>query len=177
MCDYSLMSFPNRLARDGEELVIYQFACGAKGLTTPMNEQEAGNSRKPERRNVWQSFWNSLVRSSDSAVAVCIPDGARLMILDVPKRLQREFSIHPSEAVTFVQLSASSFEYRDAIRFRNGQQILLQGLQEGQKFRVLDLSSAHSTEWPLNIEDRTIPPQPQVDLPAVMHRTLLGRNV
>lgn len=33
MCDYSLRGIPNRLAREGEDLVVYQFRTGARGLT------------------------------------------------------------------------------------------------------------------------------------------------
>jgi hypothetical protein len=59
--------------------------------------------------------------------------------MDIPEYLQRDLNVGSREDVIFRQLSGSSFQYRDAIRFRNGRQILLQKLREGQRVRVLDL--------------------------------------
>ena len=35
MCDYSLHTYPNRLAADGEELVVHRFGAGSLGLASP----------------------------------------------------------------------------------------------------------------------------------------------
>jgi hypothetical protein len=35
MCDYSLLGVPNRLAKEGEELIVYSFPTCSKGLTSP----------------------------------------------------------------------------------------------------------------------------------------------
>ena len=35
MCDYSLYTFPNRLAREGEDLVAYRFSSGCVGFASP----------------------------------------------------------------------------------------------------------------------------------------------
>ena len=64
---------------------------------------------------------------------------------DIPERMQRELEIGPEEGVIFTQISASAYNYRDAVRFRNGREILLQALREGQRVRVLDLSLAEAT--------------------------------
>jgi hypothetical protein len=45
--------------------------------------------------------------------------------------------------VTFVQLSADAYSYRDRIRFQNGKQILFQEITEGVCFEVLSLASSH----------------------------------
>ena len=37
MCDYSLMSFPNRLANAGEDLVVHRFRADRTGLPRPPN--------------------------------------------------------------------------------------------------------------------------------------------
>ena len=63
-------------------------------------------------------------------------------------RLQHEFGVGPVENVTFTQISAAAHSYRDAVRFRNGREIRLQELREGQRVRVLDLSDAED----LNLE-------------------------
>jgi hypothetical protein len=54
--------------------------------------------------------------------------------------MQRRFGVGPREEVTFVQLTAEPFRYRDAIRFDNGQEILLQLLSDGLKMDVLSLA-------------------------------------
>ena len=46
------------------------------------------------------------------------------------------------EDVTFVQLSADAYRYRDGIRFRNGKEVSLQEITEGVRFEVLSLVSS-----------------------------------
>ena len=41
MCDYSLMAVPNRLAREGEELVAHRFPTGSLGLASPSDLKRA----------------------------------------------------------------------------------------------------------------------------------------
>jgi hypothetical protein len=182
MCDYSLMSIPNRLAREGEELVVHRFPCGAMGLASPIHLQPDRAPLMVRIKNVWSNIWDvPTPRSSQSIVAVCIPPGARLRVWDIPDYLQREIDIRRTEEVTFTQITASPFQYRDAIRFRHGRQILLQRLEEGQRVRVLSLSLASLAESPLELNDRADRWQPPVPLPAAartdahgIHSTLLG---
>jgi hypothetical protein len=133
MCDYSLMSIPNRLAVAGEELVTHRFQSGSLGLASP--------EAKPA------GFWAALKRSFSPPVtpAVCIPPGARLALQDIPAQLQREVGAGPVEEVTFTQLTASDNNYRDAVRFSNGAEVRLQELCEGMRVKVLDLSCAE--DW------------------------------
>jgi hypothetical protein len=35
MCDYSLAHYPNRLAVEGEQLVVHRFSSGTLGLASP----------------------------------------------------------------------------------------------------------------------------------------------
>jgi hypothetical protein len=60
---------------------------------------------------------------------------------DIPEGLQREIGVGPAEEVTFVQRSATEYQFRDAIRFGNGREILLQRLECGQHVDVLALAS------------------------------------
>ncbi len=46
----------------------------------------------------------------------------------------------------FTQLTASEYTYRDAVRFHNGHEVLLQKLHEGQRVKVLQLTSAEALE-------------------------------
>ena len=126
MCDYSLAGIPNRLAVEGERLMVYRFPTGALGLTSP-------------KTGHWL-LW------SNQTPAVCVPPGARLLLGDIPKSLQRQFDVQATEEVTFVQLSAEAYQYRDAVQFRNGRAVLLQCLRCGQHVEVLSLYSGERRE-------------------------------
>jgi hypothetical protein len=148
MCDYSLHAVPNRLAVEGERLVTHRFPTSSIGLASPADLAEADRARRaaaaPGRSwlGMLRSWLNPPPMRTDKIPAVCIPPGARLQMRDVPHDMQRELGIGPGEAVTFVQLSASPYRYRDGIRFRNGREILLQYLDEGLLVDVLSLESA-----------------------------------
>jgi hypothetical protein len=126
MCDYSLAHFPNRLAVEGEQLVVHRFATGTLGMA-------------PARTSLTQL-------SPNSVPAVCVPPGARLLLQDIPERLQQVLNVGAVEEVTFVEQSAEAFQYRDAMRFANGREILLQQLAFGQRAQVLSLSSPDSEQ-------------------------------
>jgi hypothetical protein len=144
MCDYSLMAVPNRLAREGEELVSHRFPTGSLGLAAP------GDLKRPvpvARRTFWNAFKEFFQPAETTAVcAVCIPPGARLLLEDIPARLQTELGVGVSEEVVFTQITASAHSYRDAVRFPNGREVRLQELREGQRVRVLDLSFAEELD-------------------------------
>jgi hypothetical protein len=129
MCDYSLAGLPNRLAVEGEQLVVHRFVTGATGLA-------------PVRPSLKQLFFPS------STPAVCIPPGAQLLMRDIPEDVQRRLGVGVAEEVTFVEQSAEAFTYRDAVRFANGRETLLQYLRCGQRVDVLSLSSGD------NVQDR-----------------------
>jgi len=147
MCDYSLMAVPNRLARQGEDLVAHRFPTGSLGLAAPADILRVAHPA-PEMR---KTFWVKLKEffqppENDPVPAVCIPPGARLRLEDIPVRLQTECAVGPVEEVTFTQISAAAHTYRDAVRFPNGCQVRLQELREGQRVRVLDLSMAEELD-------------------------------
>ena len=127
MCDYSLAGLPNRLAVEGEQLVVYRFTTGAMGLA-------------PSSPGFKQLLFPS------STPAVCIPPGARLRLYDIPLYMQQRFGVAEIENVSFVQKSAEAFTYRDALRFVDGKEILLQHLRYGQRVDVLSLSAEENTE-------------------------------
>ena len=155
MCDYSLMAIPNRLAEEGEDLVAHRFPTGSVGLASPRDL-----CMPDSLRTRCQGFWSAAKTffdpaKTDPVPAVCVPPGARLMLQDIPMRLQRDLEVGPAEEVTFTQLTAAVHTYRDAIRFKNGQELLLQKVREGQRVRVLDLSSAEASE-PIRNERREL---------------------
>lgn len=136
MCDYSLAGLRTRLAVVGEELVTHRFPTGSLGLTTPaeLELHRPGNG------------WWPTIDPTQVACAVCIPHGSRLSLRDIPERLQQRLGIGAAEEVVFIQMSAETGRYRDAVRFSNGQEILLQRLVEGQHAGVLCLQPDDSAE-------------------------------
>jgi hypothetical protein len=128
MCDYSLAGVPNRLAVEGEELVVHRFPTGALGLTSLHTSLVRG--------------WFSKVWSARVPAAVCVPPGTRLLLRDIPEDWQRALGVGEAEEVTFVQQSAEAYQYRDAVRFKNGREVLLQRLRCSQRVDVLSLSSS-----------------------------------
>ena len=144
MCDYSLQGLPNRLAVSGEQLVSQRFSTGSIGMAS-LYDISAAKRPKPqagEPRGWWAAlkcFFNPQMEL-DGVPAVCIPPGARLRMNSVPLQIQRSQELRPVEEVTFVQLSAETYQHRDAIRFYNGSQVVLQTLAEGIPFEVLSLS-------------------------------------
>ena len=123
MCDYSLAHYPNRLAVEGEQLVVHRFSSGTLGLASPC-----------------QNLKELLLGCRTPAV--CVPPGARLLLHDIPEHIQTSLGVGPVEEVTFVERSAEAFVHRDSVRFGNGRQVLLQHLHVGQQVNVLSLSSA-----------------------------------
>jgi hypothetical protein len=153
MCDYSLMAIPNRVAVSGDELVVYRFLTGSLGLAS------ASDLRKGQDRLKVQgdSFWLRLSQflnppDAQSPPAICIPPGARSLVQDIPLRLQHEGRLKEMEEAVFIQVTAHVNTFRDAIRFHNGVEILLQNLDEGQRIHVLELSTAEKTAAPLERE-------------------------
>jgi hypothetical protein len=145
MCDYSLLGIPNRLAVEGEPLVVHRFQTGAMGLAPAAGTAApATGLHALERREGWWSALRTGYTSSPTKTvcAVCIPPGARLLLRDIPELLQRECKVGADEEVTFTQISAIEYHYRDAMRFANGREVLLQRLAEGQRVEVLCLSVA-----------------------------------
>ena len=149
MCDYSLMAIANRVAVSGDELVVHRFHTGTVGLAS------ASDLRKGQDRPKFQgnSFWLRLIQflnppDIQSLPAVCIPPGARLLVQDIPMRLQHEGRFKEVEEAVFIQVTAHVNTFRDAIRFQNGVEILLQQLDEGLRIQVLGLSTAEKTAGP-----------------------------
>lgn len=143
MCDYSLCGLPNRLAVEGEELVVHRFRTGSLGLTSPLDlAPRAQHALRPAGQNFWRtlkSFLFDPAPSWPSVTAVCIPPGAQLLIKNLPRDLCTEWHVEEEELVCFVQASANVNTYRDAVRFRNGTQVLLQSMREGIRAQVLAL--------------------------------------
>jgi hypothetical protein len=133
MCDYSLHALRTRLAVEGEELLVYRFPTGSLGMTSPSELEMHGV-------DLYHAGWHPHFNPKESACAVCIPPGARLLLRDIPERLRGQLGLRQAETVEFIQTSAAAWRHRDGVRFSNGQEILLQRLAEGQRATVLSLA-------------------------------------
>ena len=147
MCDYSLHLFPNRLGAEGEELVVHRFGGASLGLASPSDlpaPTPACEQNRWAKFKTW--FQRPLFEVNKAVPAVCVPPGAMLILRDIPKSLQRELRVSEIEPVVFTQISAEVNTYRDAIRFANDRQILLQRLREGQRITIVSLVGAAEEE-------------------------------
>jgi hypothetical protein len=147
MCDYSLLGVPNRLAVEGEDLVVHRFDTGSMGLTEPLG---CGSRAEDLSRSFWATVkeW-FMPGEARGAVAVCIPPGASLLVHNMPEDIQQSCGSQPAELVTFTQLSVEN-AHRDAIRLGNGAEILLQRLREGQKVSVVKLTGSEDESLPID---------------------------
>ena len=127
------------------------------GLASPQEVEPLMDSlgRKTAPRKIWS--WSAVKRwfvadpaPDQQPCAVCIPPGATLILRDIPRSLQSEFGVGVIEEVTFVQTTAVANTYRDALRFVNQRQILLQALRPGQRLSVVTLEltiNETTAEW------------------------------
>lgn len=140
MCDYSLMSLRNRLAKYGEELVAHKFEFGTMGLAVASEVCEMDRCKVRPVHGFRAKLARLLNPPADRCTVICIPPGAHLLLCDIPEKVQRKLKLEgPTQAVVFTELERR--EYRDAVRFSNGRELSLQKLREGQRVRVLSLSS------------------------------------
>lgn len=158
MCDYSLQGIRNRLAEQGETLIVHRFQTGSKGLASPESIQHV------EGPKTWMATLKRLFAFHTEECAVCIPDGAQLVLSGIPARLQRHYHLSPTESVVFRQLSADAATYRDAVEFSNGARVRLQELDEGQPVKVLALSSQEAE----TLEE--VPQREETESRAWLHR-------
>jgi len=145
MCDYSLYAIHNRLAEEGEELILHRFEAGTLGFASVSDLIKLDSTKKSKRDSIWTSMRDWLFpQRSEALPAICIPPGTCLLLTDVPRNVQRILCIAPSEVVVFTELSHRSHFYRDALLLTNGTRVLLQDLPEGIHAIVLSTSSESS---------------------------------
>jgi len=151
MCDYSLHGIKNRLAVEGEELFLQRFSTGSKGMAS-VSDLAALRSRRPAPAGA--GFWGKVrhhlaethrlmsagSQPAKGLPAVCIPPGARLSISNY------RYGFDSEVEVTFTQITAERGRYRDAVRFADGKEVLLQKLNEGAFVTVLFLEPAEIEE-------------------------------
>jgi len=121
MCDYSLELYRSRPAVAEEQYTLHRFPSGTMGF----------------------------VAARDCETAVCVIAGARLQLEGIAETVQRSFGIGPVEEVVMTRLDVTGHAHRDAVRFGNGKEVLLQSLNAGITAILMpeiDLTKYRSTE-------------------------------
>ena|SRR5262245_46199436 len=103
MCDYSLELYRSRPAVAEEQYTLHRFPSGTMGFVAPR----------------------------DCETAVCVIANARLQLEGIAETVQRSFGIGPVEEVVMTRLDVTGHAHRDAVRFSNGKEVLLQSLNAG----------------------------------------------
>src|SRR5215471_1716050 len=100
MCDYSLGGLPNRLAVNGEELIVHRFSTHSIGLASPADLQSCADEAPTREKGFWHRIWSFFALAPDvpEAPAVCVPPGASLVLKYIPADLQRKWSIEEEES-------------------------------------------------------------------------------
>ena len=101
MCDYSLEAYQSRPAAVGEKLTLGRFASGSMGFAS----------------------------GTVCDTAVCIPAESKLLLEGIGESTQKEHGIGAVEEVAMTRIEGGL--YKDAVRFANGKEVLLQRLDVG----------------------------------------------
>ncbi len=158
MCDYSLHAEATRLASSGDSLVLHRFVGGSLGFVSQAELEQKTAAPRPQAPVKWAWSWQCVrdcwnywtaARPQAKFTAVCIPPGAKLQLDDIPASVQQNVGVGKREQVTFTQLGYEAYTYRDAVRFANGKEILLQRLTESQRAYVLSLGGDAEPAWPI----------------------------
>lgn len=144
MCDYSLMHVPNRLARNGDELITHRFRSGTLGLVSQQDKNRPIIAKRP-------GFWERLFGMDDfpppELCAVCVPPGAKLRIengrITIGAFQQLDF---PVMEVVFTQSAMEENIHRDGFVTMDGVFISLQEIEPGAKVTVLSLLGAYERQ-------------------------------
>ena len=124
----------SRLAVEGEPLAVYRFADGSTGLIA-----QADLGRESDcPLNLWarvQRCFRTAPRRSKRVPAVCVPNGAYIILKNIPSAIQQRCGIEEEEGAIMIADSG-----RDELRFSNGSQIRMEELWEGMPVEVLSLA-------------------------------------
>jgi hypothetical protein len=117
MCDYSLELYRSRPAVAEEQYTLRRFASGTMGFTA----------------------------AESCETAVCIPADARLRLEGIGEAVQRAFAVGAVEEVAMTRLEGGVHAHRDAVKFANGREVLLQSLNPGLTAEVIAFTSDLTT--------------------------------
>lgn len=167
--DYSLIKLRNRLAVEGEELVVHRFRSGMTKMVARLDferwrrastETEHSVVASESHKGVWQSIKNCCTdfltyygfidadasSAEEPGPVVAIPSEALLRVFGLSSTWQEQYHLGSFEDALFIELSPSSGVSNQGLCFGNGVVIPLRLLHEGQRVKVLRSSWAESLE-------------------------------
>lgn len=113
MCDYSLELYRSRPATEEEQYTLRRFPSGTMGFTA----------------------------ARDCETAVCIPADARMRLEGIGEAVQQAYAIGPTEEVVMTRVEGGAYAHKDAVKFSNGREVLLQSFNAGITAEVIALTS------------------------------------
>lgn len=135
---YLLHSAGNRLAREGEELVVGRLDNGSLAFVSGRDLAQL----QQKKESIWVDLVNCLLfRTSANISTVRIPAGAHLLLRNVPLSVQESLGIGPCEEVVFSEISSRGYTYRNALTLPDQTKVLVEDLCKGIEATVLCLSS------------------------------------
>src|SRR5258707_13711918 len=109
MCDYSWEAYLSRPAEEGEKPPLERFPSGSQGFTT----------------------------GPSCDLAVCVPTETHWLLEGVGEPVRQACGVGAVEEVVMTRLEGGP--YKDAVRFSNGTEILLQRLDRGLTVAIVAL--------------------------------------
>jgi len=149
MCDYSLAEISNRLAVEGEELVVHRFPTGSVGLASLIDLCASDRAKARKKRSFWSGIKSFFESPLASVPAICVPPGAVLIGKTFPRDLLRMWDLAAEEkelSLRFVQTSAEVNRYRDALQLPTGREVLLQDLPAGLRLQLISFGGGVDRE-------------------------------
>lgn len=137
MFDSSESGSLSRLARSGELLLTYRFQNMRIGLASAKDVESSPRFAVERRVRTWwfaRTQRSGVRGKSNSIPPVHISPGTLLRMSHIPPELRRRLALQNVEDVCFFQHAGDCEFYRDAVRFSNGSEVLLQSLPEGVHF-------------------------------------------
>ncbi|HVL07653.1 MAG TPA: hypothetical protein VM512_00605 [Burkholderiaceae bacterium] len=113
MCDYSLELYRSRPATEEEQYTLRRFPSGTMGFTA----------------------------ARDCETAVCIPADARLRLEGIGEAVQQAYAVGPTEEVVMTRVEGGAYAHKDAVKFSNGREVLLQSFNAGVTAEVIAFTS------------------------------------
>ena len=90
MCDYSPHSIRNRLAEEGEDLVLHRFETGSFGFASAADLRECEAKNEKASSSIWgvMKDWLLLPRHSARVPTICVPQAHSYYCVIFPQRFR-----------------------------------------------------------------------------------------
>lgn len=146
MNESTLMKSRDRLAVAGEELVVYRFGNGSTGLLS-CRDYDRWTLQRKWRLLRWLRGALSSRGQAGPGPRICVPPGSWLRLIGIPEVLRDRARGCPD--AIFLQISTQSGLLCDALALAYGN-TMLRFVPQGQRLKILSLSSASEAEPELN---------------------------